>query len=170
MGRLINRRPSPALFVAVIALVAALAGTAVAEQATTSAKPVTKKKVKKISKKEINKAAPTLSVGSAFALDELEYVRSNRVTVPVGANGRATAVCPDGMAATGGGGAFTGASGLNIQRSYPSDGNDFRAGFTAWEFQVRNQSANTQNIRAYVICANAETTPANYEPGAHPVN
>jgi len=105
MGRLMSRRPSPALFVAVIALVAALAGTAVAEQATTSAKPVTKKKVKKISKKEINKAAPTLSVGSAFALDELEYVRSNRVTVPDGANGRATAVCPDGMAATGGGGA-----------------------------------------------------------------
>ena len=54
MNRL--RMPSPAILVAVLALVAALAGTAVAEQATTSA--VTKKKVKKIANKQIDKRFP----------------------------------------------------------------------------------------------------------------
>ncbi len=56
--------PSPAMIVAVLGLVAALGGTAVAQQATTSAK-VTKKKVKKIADKEIQKAAPGLSVANA---------------------------------------------------------------------------------------------------------
>jgi hypothetical protein len=56
----ITRRPSPALFVAALALVAALAGTAIAgPEASTS---VSKKKVKKIAKKEakkqINKVLP----------------------------------------------------------------------------------------------------------------
>jgi hypothetical protein len=45
----------------VLVVVAALAGTAIAEDATTSAKPVTKKKVKKI----VAKLAPELSVASA---------------------------------------------------------------------------------------------------------
>jgi uncharacterized protein (DUF2141 family) len=54
MNRL--RMPSPAIVVAVLALVAALAGTAVAEQATTSA--LTKKKVKKIANKQIDKRFP----------------------------------------------------------------------------------------------------------------
>lgn len=168
--KLRRARPSPALVVGVIALVAALAGTAVAEQATISAKPVTKKKAKKIAKKEIKKAAPGLSVGSALALDELEYIRSGRVTVPDGQSARATANCPDGKVATGGGGAFAGAAGVNIQRSFPSNGNSFEAGYTAWEFQVRNASGTAHNIRAYVICANVEATPANYAAGAHPVN
>jgi hypothetical protein len=41
-----------------VALVGALAGTAVAEEVTTSAKPVTKKKAKKIAKKQVNKVLP----------------------------------------------------------------------------------------------------------------
>src|SRR5262245_13581364 len=103
MRHLIARRPSPALFVAVIALVAALAGTAVAEQATISAKAVTKKKAKKIANKEIVKAAPGLSVATAADLDELAYHRSNSVSVPAGADGTAHARCPEGTTATGGG-------------------------------------------------------------------
>ncbi len=65
MGRRIReRRPSPAVIVAVLALVAALAGTAVAgPHASTSA--INKKKVKKIAKKQINKLAPGLHVASA---------------------------------------------------------------------------------------------------------
>jgi hypothetical protein len=56
MDRIKSARPSPAIIVAVLALVAALAGTAVAEQATTSAKkPVTKKKARTIAKKQANK-------------------------------------------------------------------------------------------------------------------
>jgi hypothetical protein len=59
-----SRMPSPAILVAVLALVAALAGTAVAgPDASTSA--ITKKKVTKIATKQINKLAPGLSVASA---------------------------------------------------------------------------------------------------------
>lgn len=57
---------SPALIVAVLALVAAVAGTAVAEEATTSAKPVTKTKAKKIAKKEVDKKFP-IGVGDIDA-------------------------------------------------------------------------------------------------------
>jgi hypothetical protein len=58
------RQPSPALIVAVLALVAALAGTAVAgPDASTSA--ISKKKVKSIATKQINKLAPGLSVAHA---------------------------------------------------------------------------------------------------------
>jgi hypothetical protein len=65
MGRRIRAsRPSPAIVIAVVALVAALAGTALAgPDATTSA--INKKKVKKIARKQINKLAPGLSVANA---------------------------------------------------------------------------------------------------------
>jgi hypothetical protein len=56
--------PSPAIVVAVLALVAALAGTALADtDASTSA--IGKKKAKKIAKKQINRLAPGLSVAHA---------------------------------------------------------------------------------------------------------
>ena len=165
-----HSRPSPALVVAVMALVAALAGTAVAQEAGTSAKPVTKKKVKKIADKRISKAAPGLAVASAGALEEVEYVRSDVVTVPAGLSGGAIATCPEGKVATGGGGAFPGLSGTNWERSYPSNGNTNQAGFTAWEFAIRNQGGQPRNIRAYVICVNANSTTANYTEGANPSN
>ena len=63
-----HRMQSPAILVAVAALVAALAGTAIAgPDATTSA--ITKKKVKKITTKQINALAPGLSVSHADAAD-----------------------------------------------------------------------------------------------------
>ena len=66
MERLKRARPRPALIVAIVALVAALAGTAVAEEATTAvSKKQTKKIAKKQAKKQINKLAPGLSVAHA---------------------------------------------------------------------------------------------------------
>jgi hypothetical protein len=60
-------RPSPAIVIAILALVAALAGTALAgPDASTSA--LNKKKVKKIAKKQVKKLAPGLSVANADAL------------------------------------------------------------------------------------------------------
>jgi hypothetical protein len=56
-------RPSPALIVAILALVAALSGAAIAQPVANTA--VSKKKVKKIAKKQINKLAPGLSVDNA---------------------------------------------------------------------------------------------------------
>jgi hypothetical protein len=65
MGRRITeRRPSPALVVAVLALVAGVAGTALAADPVAK-KAVTKKKVKKIAKKQVTKLAPGLHVASA---------------------------------------------------------------------------------------------------------
>jgi hypothetical protein len=64
MGQIRISRPSPAILVAVLALIAAVAGTAVAGPVATK-KAVTKKKVKKIADAEINKLAPGLSVANA---------------------------------------------------------------------------------------------------------
>jgi hypothetical protein len=62
--RIIHSRQSPAIIVAVLALIAALAGTAVAGPgADTSA--FTKAKSKKVANKQITKRAPTLHVASA---------------------------------------------------------------------------------------------------------
>ena len=61
-------RPSPALIVAALGLVLALAGTAIAAPDFV-AKKVTKSKVKQIAKKQINKAAPGLSVDHATTAD-----------------------------------------------------------------------------------------------------
>ena len=64
MRIILRSRPSPAIIVAVLALVAAVAGTAVAGPTAGSSK-ITKKKVAKIADKEIQKLAPTLNVASA---------------------------------------------------------------------------------------------------------
>ncbi len=63
MRRIWSARPSPTLVVAILALVAAVTGAAVAQPA--AKKAVTKKKVKKIATKQINKLAPGLSVANA---------------------------------------------------------------------------------------------------------
>ena len=64
MKRVFSARPSPAIIVAVVALVAALAGTAIAGPgAGTSA--LTKAKVKKIAGKEVAKAFPVGTGGIA---------------------------------------------------------------------------------------------------------
>jgi hypothetical protein len=69
MGRLRQARPQPALVVAVVALVAALAGTAVASDPVATTSAINKKKVKKIANKQIDKRAPDLSVASAESAD-----------------------------------------------------------------------------------------------------
>jgi hypothetical protein len=67
--RIINRRPSPGVILGVIALVAALAGTAVASDPTATTSALSKKKVKKIANKRITKRAPDLAVASAVSAD-----------------------------------------------------------------------------------------------------
>jgi hypothetical protein len=82
-------RPSPALIVAVIALVAALAGTAVA--ADPSTRKITKSKVKTIAVKQINKAAPDLAVASADTAGSADNVLWAVVANGAGANDAALA-------------------------------------------------------------------------------
>lgn len=90
MRRISHSRPSPAIVVAVLSLVAALAGTAVAAdppEATSSA--LTKKKVKKtakkVSNKQITKRAPTLHVAEADVAGTVQTgLRGTSVNIPQG--------------------------------------------------------------------------------------
>ena len=82
----IRRRPSPAIVVAVLALVAAVAGTAIAADPVATSSKLTKKKVKKTAKKvankQITKRAPGLSVANAATLDghpPADFLSSARV-------------------------------------------------------------------------------------------
>src|SRR5262245_60860514 len=69
-----QRRPSPAILIAALALVAAFAGTALAgPSASTSA--LSKKKVKKITTKQINKLAPGLSVASSVSSNPIAFAQ-----------------------------------------------------------------------------------------------
>jgi hypothetical protein len=70
------RRPSPAMVVAIVALIAALGGTAVAGGA------LNKKKVKNISNNQITQRAPGLSVASAKSADNA--TTATRAQGPVG--------------------------------------------------------------------------------------
>jgi hypothetical protein len=85
--RIINRRPSPGVILGVIALVAALAGTAVASDPTATTSALSKKKVKKIANKRITKRAPDLAVASA--------VNADNATNADAVDGH-SAVCPAG--------------------------------------------------------------------------
>lgn len=64
------RRPSPAMIVAIVALIAALGGTAI------GAAFVTKKQSKKIAANQVNKLAPGLSVASAKSADSAKTADS----------------------------------------------------------------------------------------------
>lgn len=76
-------RPSPAMVVAIAALVAALTGSAVAGVVTTvSLDRQEKKQVKRIANKRITKRAPGLSVANARMLAGLgseQFLRSSRI-------------------------------------------------------------------------------------------
>jgi hypothetical protein len=161
-------RPSPAIIVAVVALVAALAGTAVAGPGAGSS-ALNKAKVKLISQKQARKVlkadAASLEVGSAAALTQLEYVRSNTVQVGTLTDGSAIASCPSGKFATGGGGVTSSQNDIHVIASHPANGNQGQAGYTAWEYRVRNQGGSSIDVRAYVVCASAKATPANYNAG-----
>ena len=174
MKRLNLGRPSPAIIVAVVALVAALAGTAVAGPGAVTSK-LSKAKVKLISQKQakkvLNQEAPNLTVGAANALSNLEYVRSTATTVNPGQSGSAIATCPNGKYVTGGGGAGTDVTSLETLASQPSNGNQGQLGYTAWEYRVHNSGAAPHAVHAYAICASlkgaqgANLTPSNYNAG-----
>jgi hypothetical protein len=83
--RFLSARPSPAIVVAVMALVVALAGTAVAGPGAQSS-AITKKKVKKVAKKQINKDKPYTSedlAPSAVIADKLAQINTRTTTQTV---------------------------------------------------------------------------------------
>ena len=130
MSRIKRTRPSPAILVAVIALVAALGGSAVAEVATTSLSKGDKKQVKKLAKKQDKKqdkrnfpvsssklgdgAVTTSKLGQSAVTGEkvapdalsganIDYGSEIHFVTNAAATPGATADCPAGQIATGGG-------------------------------------------------------------------
>lgn len=80
-----RHRPSPATLLAVIALVFAVAGTAIAAPQGGRG-TVTKSKVKKIARKQITKAAPGLSVAAADSPHARALVRLEPLQVELARN------------------------------------------------------------------------------------
>ena len=81
MAGTLAKRPSPIFIVAVLALAVGMVGTAIAGTDTLD-RAISKSKVKKIATKQINKAAPDLTVGNANALGgqpASAFVNSNGV-------------------------------------------------------------------------------------------
>lgn len=72
-----KRAPSPAMIVAAIAVILAMAGTAIAGPDALS--KITNAKVKSIATKQINKAAPNLNVNSAKTADTAKVADTAKI-------------------------------------------------------------------------------------------
>ena len=149
MRRIIRTRPSPAIVVAILALVAALAGTAIAGSTATTSK-ITKAKVKKVANKQINKRLPWKSADiadkaiTAGKLGTLTVRLSAPQTIPADAapgNGlwqsRSTeALCQAGEIALGGG-----------VRELEPEQDGAQGGLTVFNRYVTNASGTPVGIR-----------------------
>jgi hypothetical protein len=175
MDRLRQMRPSPAMLVAVAALVAALAGTAVAGVATISKLSGKERKlVAKIARKEadkrITKRAPGLSVASAGTaastntantantaaqLGKVTVVRQTG-SVENGAGGSVDAFCPAGTQAIGGGGRADDFNEPRLLASRPTRAGGEPPGngesFTGWRVSVLNDSGVTVQPEVWAVC------------------
>ena len=176
MKRLRLRRPSPALVLAVIALVFATAGGA------TAATLITGKQIKNssitgadVKNKSLTKsdfkgsvtgppgaqgpAGPQGPAGSN-AFGSLHYVTSGTVANPNGSQNFGEAVCNSDERVVGGGvlttGAFT--SHQRVNSSFPSDGTGNivgHLGTAGWAAFVDNEGATPQSFEVWAICAKA---------------
>ena len=144
MSRILRARPSPAIIVAVVALVAAMAGTAIAGPDASTSK-LTKSKVKKIANKQAGKQiAALLPIGSA----ELAVINTRTQTQTVPPNGfngtRITANCQSGERIISGGSR----SGNNTQVLI---GESFKQG-DGWEVLAHNFSGANQQVTVEAYC------------------
>jgi uncharacterized lipoprotein YajG len=144
MSRLRHAVPKPAMIVAVVALVAALAGTAVASDPVASTS-VTKKKTKQIAKRVANKAVNNaLPIGSG----ELATIDEHTEIVSVSANSHqsVTASCESGETVLSGGFRWIheGAGNLDVRASH-REGNTWRA-------NARNNTATAREFRVHAYC------------------
>jgi hypothetical protein len=144
MTRLIRSRTSPALIVAVVALIAALAGTAIAGPGASSS-AITKSKVKKIANKQAGKQIQALlPIGSA----ELAVINTRTQTQTIPANGfngtRITANCQSGERIISGG--YKNGNGSQILV-----GESFKQG-DGWEVLAYNFSGGNQSVTVEAYC------------------
>jgi hypothetical protein len=144
MTRLRQARPRPAMIVAVLALVAALAGTAVASDPVANT-AVTKKKTKQIAKRIANRAvADALPIGSGelATIDEHTEI----ISIPGNSHRSITASCDAGETIISGGWRwlYEGANNVEV-RSDHREGN-------AWLASGRNDTATPKEFRVHAYC------------------
>jgi hypothetical protein len=143
MNRL-KQRPSPALIVAVMALVAALVGTAIASDpvATTA---ISKKKTRKIARNEANKAVDAaLPIGSG----ELATIneRTEIISVPGNTHQGVTVSCGANETVISGGWRwiYTGQNNVEVRE-------DHREG-NGWRASGRNDTNTPKELRVHAYC------------------
>jgi hypothetical protein len=154
--------------VAILALVAAVGGTAVAQEATTSA--VSKKKVKKIAKKQAKKyfdanignasVASADTAGTAEGLANVTYIKGPATSIP--ADGQTHlldgAICPAGSNVVGGG--LIGSFLFRVAQSYATAPNGSDPGTQGWTVRVQNTfgGGGAADGQALAICVEATQT------------
>ena len=130
MRKLRARMPAPAMVIAIIALIAALGGSAYAGS--------------KISFGELSKKAKLKTAG----VGPLEYVSTANVVPPTGPAGRVVAAyCPDGMESIGGG--------IHLSSDIAMAVNDDHPINNGWAGTVYNDSAINRIATVTVACANS---------------
>lgn len=151
MKRFIKRRPKASMIVAIIALVAAMAGSAVA-----GGNFLPKSKFKAFKSKVVK--GPITYANTTQAV--------NTTTLPANSNGTTiTAACPTGLHAVGGGvksATNSGQSGLFVQQSYPS-----ASGWTATVFAGFGPAPGTaEQITVTAVCEGGSSsgTPPSITP------
>jgi hypothetical protein len=174
MKRLRSARPSPALVVGLVALVAALAGVASA-RVIPGLSGKQKRQVTRIAIKQANRQishrAPGLLVAGATGAQNAANADSAAValrlasvtveretgSVPSGSGGSVDAFCPATKQAIGGGGRADDFSAPRLLASRPT-----RAGgeppsdgeaFTGWRVSVFNDTGEAVQPEAWVVCA-----------------
>jgi hypothetical protein len=140
MKRFRLRRPSAAMIVAAIALIAAIGGTAIAGSPF-----VTKTRFKKFKQTTNSSLAQTVK-------GPLNYVTVNFSNPPTGAGSGGTDVaasCPAGSAVTGGG--------IKVENDVVQAVNDSHPTTAGWAGTVFNGGAAPHNVQVTAICATAST-------------
>jgi hypothetical protein len=130
------RRPSAAMIVAVVALIAAIGGTALAGSPF-----VTKTKFKKFKQHTNSSLAQTVK-------GPLNYVTAN-FTNPGGATTDVAAVCPSGTAPTGGG--------IKVENDNDQFVNDSHPTTAGWAGTVISTAATSHSVQVTAVCATAST-------------
>jgi hypothetical protein len=91
------------------------------------------------------------AAGRADSLSRLDYETATATIPPSAASAAATAVCPAGMSAVGGGGKVSDPNTAGLNDSYLE-------GRNSWTARAFNSSATPATLTTYVVCAAAATT------------
>lgn len=149
-------RVSPALAVALLALLVALGGTGYAAIALPA---------QSVGARQLKERAVTPGKIVPGAGVELVYTRAaNNVTVAPGAIGGGVATCPHGTYAIGGGAGTDDVAGVTVTESLPynSASHSFSGAADAWSVHVENAGPQPQAIEVYAVCVVAARASATY--------